>query len=235
SSNLLSDLNIPNPETTLARFTNSSLQSINPTGEVETQVIGSSHIQREQNESSWIDFNFQYEDSSVIEYRRSQDADTINFRGKDICWEQEQLFSNNPTVMNTSSREMQNSWDPTLSLHTQEDESANPSSNNFLTDTLRAPCAKFQHLMHFCHQSLSTERENQSSNEMMLQMQTTVESSEIENQEDQIDFAGSSVSASCMSQYVPENFIIDHKVKGTQNKASNSSANPFIKRGNSSP
>ncbi|GBO30325.1 hypothetical protein AVEN_41575-1 [Araneus ventricosus] len=136
--------------------------------------------------------------------------------------------------MNTLSLEKQNFWGPTLSLHTQKDESTNPSSINFLTDTLRAPCAKLQHLMHFSHQSSSTERENQSSNEIMLQMQRTAESSEIENQEDQIDFAGLSASASCMSQSVPENFIIDQKVKGTQNKASNSSADPFIKRGNSS-
>ncbi|GBO12573.1 hypothetical protein AVEN_21144-1, partial [Araneus ventricosus] len=136
--------------------------------------------------------------------------------------------------MNTLSPEMQNTWVPTLTLYAQDDKSVNPSSINFLTDTLRAPCAKLQHLMHFSHQSLSTERENQSSNEMMLQMQTTVESSEIENQEDQIDFAGSSASASCMSQSVPENFIIDHKVKGTQNKASNAPADLFIKRGKSS-
>ncbi|GBO34305.1 hypothetical protein AVEN_92179-1 [Araneus ventricosus] len=129
---------------------------------------------------------------------------------------------------------MQNTWDPTLSLHTQDDESANPSSINFLTDTLRAPCAKLQHLMHFSHQSSSTERENQSSTEIMLQMQRTVESSEIENQEDHIDFAGSSASASCMSQSVPENFISDHKGRCTRNKASNSSADLLSKGGNSS-
>ncbi|GBO43703.1 Zinc finger protein 782, partial [Araneus ventricosus] len=207
-----------------------------PTAEVASQVIGSSHIQREQNESPRIDFIFPYEDSSVSEYRRSQDADTINFRGQDICWEEEQqlqLFSHVPNVMNTLSSEMQNSWGPTLSFHRQDDESANPSSINCLTAPLSASCAKLQHLMHFSHQSSSTERENQSSIEMMLQMQRNVESSEIENIGDQIVFAGSSASASCMSQSVPENFLIDHNVRGTRNKASHSSADLSSTRGNS--
>ncbi|GBO29197.1 hypothetical protein AVEN_168053-1 [Araneus ventricosus] len=238
SINLLPDMNIPNPETTLARLTNSSLLSINPTGEVETQVIGSSHIQREQNESSWIDFNCTYEDFSVSEYRISQDADTMNFRGQDIFWEQEQqlqLFSHDPTVMNTLSPQIQTTWGPTVSLHAPDDESDIPSSINLLTDTLSVPCTKLQHLTHFSHQSSSTERENQSSIEMMLQMQRTVESSEIVKHGNQIDFAGSSASASCMSQFVPENFIIDHhKVRGTRNKVSNSSADLLIERGNSS-
>ncbi|GBL88548.1 hypothetical protein AVEN_175843-1, partial [Araneus ventricosus] len=235
SINLLSDMNIPNPETALARLTNSSLQSINPTGEVETQVIGSNNIQREQNESSWIDFNCTYEDSSVSEYRRSQDADTMNFQSQDIFWEQEQklqLFSHDPTVMNTLSPQIQNTWGSALSLHAQDDESDIPSSINFLTDTLSVPCAKLQHLMHFSHQSSSNEHENQSSTEMMLQMQRTVESSEIVKHGNQIDFAGSSASASCMSQSIPENFIIDHKVRGTRNKVSNSSADLLIERGN---
>ncbi|GBN40231.1 hypothetical protein AVEN_97484-1 [Araneus ventricosus] len=129
--------------------------------------------------------------------------------------------------MNTLLSEMQNTWGPTLSLHAQDDESPKPSSINFMTDPLRAPCAKLQHLMQFSHQSSSTQLENQSPIEMMLQMQRTVESSEIENQEDQIDFAVSSASASCMLQPVPENFIIDHK--GTQNKSSNSSADLLSK------
>ncbi|GBN85015.1 Zinc finger protein 701 [Araneus ventricosus] len=233
SINFLSDLNIPNPEITFAGQTNYIRQSSNPTAEVASQVIGSSHIQREQNESPWIDFNFPYEDSSVSEYRRSQDADTINFRGQDICWEQEQIFSHVPNVMNTLSPEMQNSWGPTLSFHRQDDESAN-SCINCLTSPLSATCANLQHLMHISHQSSSTERENQSSIEMMLQMQRTVESSEIENIGDQILFAGSSASASCMSQSVPENFIIDHNVRDTRNKASHSSADLSSTRGNSS-
>ncbi|GBN85139.1 hypothetical protein AVEN_161166-1 [Araneus ventricosus] len=135
--------------------------------------------------------------------------------------------------MNTLSSEMQNSWGPTLSFHRQDDESANPSSSNYLTSPLSAACANLQHLMHISHQSSSTERENKSSIEMMLQMQRTVESSEIENIGDQIVFAGSSASASCMSQSVSGS-IIDHNVRGTRNKASHSSADLSSTRGNSS-
>ncbi|GBM34284.1 Zinc finger protein 37, partial [Araneus ventricosus] len=231
------NLNLSHSESTVAHTTNSRHESTKPIEEVKSPVIGSIPSQREQNESARKDFIFPYEDSSVTECRRSQDADTINFRNQNIPLGQEQPsqhFSQDSTVKNILSPDIHNTSDHRHSLHAQDDESANPSSSNFLTDPPSAPCAKLQYLMHFSPQSSSTERENQSSTEMMLQMLRTVESSEIENKGDQIVFAGSSASASCMSQSVPENFIIDHNVTGTRNKTSNFSADPLIKRVNSS-
>ncbi|GBN89734.1 Zinc finger protein 782 [Araneus ventricosus] len=160
------NLNLTHSESTVAQTTTTRHESTKLTGEVDGQVSRPS--QPEQNVSAWKDMIFQYEDASFIEYRRSQDADTINFRNQNIPLGQEQPsqhFSQDPTVLNILSPEIHNTSDH----------------------------------MH---------------------------------QGDQIDFAGSSASASCMSQSVPENFIIDHKGRCTQNKASNSSAGPLIERGN---
>ncbi|GBN49089.1 hypothetical protein AVEN_172845-1 [Araneus ventricosus] len=230
------NLNLTHTESTVAQTTNTRHESTKLTGEVDGQVIDSRPSQLEQNVSAWKEI-FPYEDSSFMECRRSQDADTINFRNQNIPLGQEQPsqhFSQDPTVKNILSPEMQNTWGPTLSLHAQDDESANPSSINYLQDTLSAPRAELQHLMQFFHQPSSTEHEIQSLIKMMLEKERTAELSGIENKEGQIYSAGSSVAANCMSRPVPENFINGNKVRGTQDKADKSSADLLNRRGNSS-
>ncbi|GBL70899.1 hypothetical protein AVEN_113228-1 [Araneus ventricosus] len=94
------NLNMTHSESTVAQTTNSRHESTKLSGEVGGQVIESRPSQPEQNVSAWKDI-FPYEDSSVIECIRSQDADTINFCNQNIPLGQEQPFqhfSQDPTV-----------------------------------------------------------------------------------------------------------------------------------------
>ncbi|GBO12572.1 hypothetical protein AVEN_21143-1 [Araneus ventricosus] len=80
---------------------------------------------------------FPYEDSSFIEYRSSQDADTINSRNQNIPLGQEQPsqhFSQDPTLMNILSQEIHNTADHRHSLHAIDNDTCNPSSINFVSD-----------------------------------------------------------------------------------------------------
>ncbi|GBL99242.1 hypothetical protein AVEN_35720-1 [Araneus ventricosus] len=137
--------------------------------------------------------------------------------------------------MNTFSPGIQNIWCQTQTSHVQNIEAETLSNFNYLADPFGASPSTPQHLINFYHQPSDTERENESSLERMLKKQITVESSQIQHKNSQIDLAGSCLLAPkiCISHYVTENFINKNKLKDTNEKGGNS-ADLFSKRGNSS-
>ncbi|GBO07432.1 hypothetical protein AVEN_16668-1 [Araneus ventricosus] len=130
---------------------------------------------------------------------------------------------------------IQNTWCQTQTLHVQDKEAETPSYFNYLADSFSASPAKPHHLMNFNHQSSKHERENQSSLEKMLEKQITAESSQIENEDSQIDLDTSSLISleRCTSHFVTENVIDRNKFIDTNEKGGNTS-DLLNKRGNSS-
>ncbi|GBN98483.1 hypothetical protein AVEN_14419-1 [Araneus ventricosus] len=234
-------LNMAHPESTLPTLpqpTNSSRISTNPIEEIKIQAIGNSPYQREQMASARKNFILQYEDSAVSEFHKNEDVEASSLRSQNILLEQEQLLKNcskNYAAMNTLSPGIQNAWCQTQTSHVQDKEAETPSNYNYIVDPFSASSEKPQHLMNFYHQSSKQERENQSSMKRMLEKQITVESSQIESQDSEIDLTGSSLIApeSCTSHYFTENVINKKKFRDTNEKGSNSS-DLLKKRGNSS-
>ncbi|GBO16298.1 hypothetical protein AVEN_248742-1, partial [Araneus ventricosus] len=238
---LKENLNMAHSESALPPLpqpTNSSRKSTNPIGEVKIRAIGNSPCQREEGSSVGEDFILQYEDSTVNEFHKNEDADASNFPNQNILLEQEQLlehFSKSHTAMNTFSPGIQNAWCQTQTSHVEDNEAETPCNLNYIVEPFSASSAKTQHLMNFYHQSSKPERENKSSIERMLEKQITIESSHIKNKNSQIDLADSCLIApeSFISHFVTENFIDKNKLKDTNENGSNSS-DPLNKRGNSS-
>ncbi|GBM09315.1 hypothetical protein AVEN_258070-1, partial [Araneus ventricosus] len=233
--------NMAHPESALPpqpQPTNSSRKSTNPIGEVKIRAIGNSPCQREEVASAKEDLIFPYEDSAVNEFQRIEDCDASNFHNQNILLEKEQLskhFCKNHTEMNTLSPGIQNTWCQTRTLHVQDKEAETPSNFNYLADTFNASSAKPQHLMNFYHQPSKPERENQSSLKRMLEKQITVESSQIESEDSQIDLAASSLISleRCTSHFVTENVMDRNKFIDINEKGGNTS-DLLNKRGNSS-
>ncbi|GBO11781.1 hypothetical protein AVEN_20735-1 [Araneus ventricosus] len=207
--------NMEHPESALPpqpQPTNCSRKSTNPIREVKIREISNSPCQCEVVSSAREDFILPYEDSAVSEFYRKEDVDASNFNNQNILLEQEQLlkhFSKNHTAMNTFSPGIQNTWCETQSSQVQDKEAETPSNFNHILNPFGASSAKPQHLMECYHQSSKQERENQSSMKRILEKQITVESSQIESQDNPIDLTGSSliVPESCISHYVTENVI----------------------------
>ncbi|GBN47283.1 hypothetical protein AVEN_67303-1 [Araneus ventricosus] len=218
--------------------TNSSRKSTNPIGEVKIREIGNSPYKREEVSSVGEDFIVPYEDSAVNEFHRNEDVEAFNFRSQNILLEQEQLLKNcskNNIAMNTFSPGIQSTWCQTQTSHVQDKVTETPSNFNYIVDPFSASSSETQHLKNIYHQSSKRERENQSSMKRMLEKQITVESSQIESQDNPIDLTGSSLIApeSCISHHVTENFIDKNKLKDTNEKGRNSS-DLLNKRGNPS-
>ncbi|GBN95508.1 hypothetical protein AVEN_56855-1 [Araneus ventricosus] len=228
---LKENLNMAHPESALPpqpQPPNSSRRSSNPIGEIKIRAIGNSPCQREELASAKEDFIFPYEDSAVNEFHRNEDCDASNFPNQNILLEQDQLlkhFSKNHTVMITLSPRIQNAWCQTQTSHVQDKEAETPCNFNYIVDPFSASSAKPQHLMNFYHQSSKQGRENQSSIKRLLEKQITVESSQIESQDSEIDLTGSSLIApeGCTSHYVTENVMDRIKFRDTKEKGGNSS------------
>ncbi|GBN71684.1 hypothetical protein AVEN_109042-1 [Araneus ventricosus] len=222
----------------LPQPTNSSRKSTNPIGEVKIRAIGNSPCQREEVSSAREDFISPYEDSAVNEFYRNEDCDASSFPNQNILLEQKKLlkhFSKNHTSMNTLSPGIRNTWCQTQPSRCQDKEAETPGNFNSIVEPFSFSGAKPQHLMDFYHQSSKQGRENQSSMNIILEKQITVESSETESQDSPIDLTGSSLIApeSCTSHFVTENVIDRNMFRDSKEKGGNSS-DTLNKRGNSS-